>query len=1144
MFLNGINYPNQIIEAIRNNKLVVFAGAGVSMGRPTNLPNFEDLAIKIAEGTEFERSNKNKESEPCEVFLGTMNANGIDVNEAAAQILSEACLEHNDEHEAIVNLFCDYDHIKIVTTNYDKMFEQVLEKKEHKIQVYDAPALPLGDDISGIVHIHGSIDNSKYMVVTDEDFGKAYLTEGYASRFLKQLFESYTVLFVGYSYNDTIVNYLTRAMSREQAQHRYILTYEKNAKWNNLSIEPILYRKGSFVKMTNSIKKLGDRARRSLMEWRGYLIEIADMPPSDQTYDSEVEYCLESTENTQILANCVNGAAWLNYLDGKGVFDNLYKMDASLSDKDRVWASWICNKIIGCYDEAFFKLLNKHGNKTSREFAESILFRIEENGFPTESLGKYVLICDRFLRDSYHIFRLVKKSYEGNQEALCNYLYKKMWDCETYTERGYLLGSEIGFKHTFLGDEYLVRRVWQTNIKTSDLSTAKDYLVFFREKIEEIHSLYVNLGIASKKSDPFHLSRLVLEEREGYHKEDMLYCMAEQMQQLSRFVSENDKAFLRKYISDGLESQSVLCINIFLKLLREADCITADEAFGLFVVNNLFLYKDCKEQAFLLIRKIWADLSSENKNTFIDLIESIETTEDNQEYEKYNWCVWIMSIDKTNTRINKIERDIKRRRGYVPREHPELDIYVESCSWKTNNKILSAEELYKLGCEKAVEKVINSTRDYYGENKWGQLDEFSRVITANESWGSRVATLLNNKPALDEEVWNHFFAATCSEKYSVEGIMDLIPQLIDGKGSGRYSKEISNLLWSYVQRDLYKQNYQKYESKTFECIKAIWRKREESIPKESLIILALNTTIGILLQTLIALISYNEDRIIKREYKMFMEKAFELKDLEHDIVLCVVIGHFNFFYFRDYNWIMKKSDAILRGKKQEYYASAWEGIVYFSRGLNRDIADSVSTIYLEAITHLNWLNDDVRKGLLELYTTLLIYIVPDPIAKYIPAFYKNASESDRVAFVNIIEQRLWNMKDEEQKQWWDSWLKRFFVNLITKNKPKTPIGKEISGLLNCLTKMKSIYSEAALIVCKANFPSDIDDVFLYSLKDGNYALEYPKETAKLLTTVLDSGKPYSHSSEFIKAIVGALRGLDKDEKHNLDEALLKQNIIR
>ena len=163
MILNGINFPNELLEAIQNKTLVVFAGAGASVGAPTSLPNFVDLAKKIAEGT----GKIIYENESCEVFLGHLKSLDIYVNQQAAEILSNRCLCHNDMHDVIVDLFSDPADIKIVTTNYDQMFEQVIEEKNVSVPVFDAPALPLGEDVSGIIHVHGNVDNPKYMVVTD-----------------------------------------------------------------------------------------------------------------------------------------------------------------------------------------------------------------------------------------------------------------------------------------------------------------------------------------------------------------------------------------------------------------------------------------------------------------------------------------------------------------------------------------------------------------------------------------------------------------------------------------------------------------------------------------------------------------------------------------------------------------------------------------------------------------------------------------------------------------------------------------------------------------------------------------------------------------------------------------------------------------
>ena len=63
------------------------------------------------------------------------------------------------------------------------------------------------------------------MVLTHRDFGKAYLTEadGWARRFLVDLFANQTVLFVGYSHSDIIMTYLTPSLPPYEGQRRFAL---------------------------------------------------------------------------------------------------------------------------------------------------------------------------------------------------------------------------------------------------------------------------------------------------------------------------------------------------------------------------------------------------------------------------------------------------------------------------------------------------------------------------------------------------------------------------------------------------------------------------------------------------------------------------------------------------------------------------------------------------------------------------------------------------------------------------------------------------------------------------------------------------------------------------------------------------------
>ena len=110
-------------------------------------------------------------------------------------------------------LYSDAAQARIVTTNFDLLFEQASEAVfDDKPEVFRAPALPLGHQFRGIIHVHGAVSRPNEMVLTDLDFARAYLTEGWARRFLIELFRNFTVLFVGYSHDDTILSYLARAL--------------------------------------------------------------------------------------------------------------------------------------------------------------------------------------------------------------------------------------------------------------------------------------------------------------------------------------------------------------------------------------------------------------------------------------------------------------------------------------------------------------------------------------------------------------------------------------------------------------------------------------------------------------------------------------------------------------------------------------------------------------------------------------------------------------------------------------------------------------------------------------------------------------------------------------------------------------------
>lgn len=169
----------------------------------------------------------------------------MNVHEQVAKRLSDPDSKHKSIHENLLKIFGSREKVRIVTTNFDIHFESAaLEVFGQLPELFRAPVLPLGNDFFGIVYLHGSVlANHRKLVLTDQDFGRAYLTEGWARRFLQAMFSEYTVLFVGYSHSDVVMQYLSRGLPPAKTKPRFALVRsdEKVIDWHYRNIEPLTY---------------------------------------------------------------------------------------------------------------------------------------------------------------------------------------------------------------------------------------------------------------------------------------------------------------------------------------------------------------------------------------------------------------------------------------------------------------------------------------------------------------------------------------------------------------------------------------------------------------------------------------------------------------------------------------------------------------------------------------------------------------------------------------------------------------------------------------------------------------------------------------------------------------------------------------
>lgn len=242
MYINDIQVPDGLNQALLKHELVIFAGSGVSMQGDCPLPDFRGLVKQIAEVVARPGSTNINEllEEPCETALGHLDQMG-NIHQACARAIGKELEGYSDLHVGILKLFGIKRKVRVVTTKFDRRFEGAAESIGISSQTYIGPALPLGDDFEGIVYLHGNVLCPEQTVLTDVDFGKAYITNAWASRFLLDMFTRYTVLFVGYSCSDMMVKYLTRSISADMNGRIFALERgdSRDSEWSSLGVIPV-----------------------------------------------------------------------------------------------------------------------------------------------------------------------------------------------------------------------------------------------------------------------------------------------------------------------------------------------------------------------------------------------------------------------------------------------------------------------------------------------------------------------------------------------------------------------------------------------------------------------------------------------------------------------------------------------------------------------------------------------------------------------------------------------------------------------------------------------------------------------------------------------------------------------------------------
>ena len=305
---DGPAIPDILLEERDAGNVVFLCGAGVSI--PAGLPGFVALTRHVIDEVDPPQDSEirrafgpwiDKDSTvPGGVRLGLdllfQLLNREYGRERVARIVWERLAKVNStrtrEHDIVVRISANTEgHPQVVTTNFDRLFESALAERTtpiHKPPMY--PDLRHGVPATGITYLHGRLADTESgphdYILSSADLGRAYLAEGWATAFIQQLLQRYTVVLLGYRAEDPPVQYLFQGLDsagRQTVDRLFAfdqgLRDEVEATWRDRGVQAIPYG-DNHEALWETLEAWADRAD-SPTAWRSAVAESSAKGPRE-----------------------------------------------------------------------------------------------------------------------------------------------------------------------------------------------------------------------------------------------------------------------------------------------------------------------------------------------------------------------------------------------------------------------------------------------------------------------------------------------------------------------------------------------------------------------------------------------------------------------------------------------------------------------------------------------------------------------------------------------------------------------------------------------------------------------------------------------------------------------------------------------
>lgn len=1147
MRFGEVDIPQELINARREGDLAVFAGAGVSVGPPSNLPGFDELVRCVAEDTPGVDPEERKEKR-FDRFLGELHrgGEGVNVHEIVHREIGRRKSAPTTLHYELLRLFSGPGQVRLITTNFDSHFKTAArEHFDGGVPHYYAPSLPPGDDFSGIAYLHGSVEQTpEKLVLTDEDFSQAYITKGWARRFLQRLFSDCYILFVGYSHGEAVIEYLARGIPATDDKGRFALDKgwedpcDDPTEWEYFGIRPIEYPRnaegGDHANLPKALKVWNRYARETARERAERIETIVDQAPSELSkHQSDIlEDRLQTSQGARHFTDAASSPSWLFWAHSEGFLSGLFE-SGSLDTPEKIFAQWIGSNVLPEHPDAVRSLIGPNANRLNPEFWERIVWGLWDNN-ETEALSPEELIrwsqlllisppanlhdLSLLLSDGLRmpadrkaallLFEFLTEPIAAFQKAF------------THPDSGADQTEPSAQHKVKLRDETSqLPRAWEQVLKPYLPDIAIETESIARANLQKLYRLYESVDRTHPNGEtPVSIHRSAIESHpqdEHSSRQEGEYVLIDAARDSIECLLENQPDRASRVIQNWSEAGIPLLERLAVHAMAENPHVDPETKIHWLLDRDWIYTPRLKHEVFRLLRQVYPNADDPAREALLVQVweewpEEGEKDRERKAYRVYNLIQWLADhaeeCSLVEDRLEEIESEFP---DFTPREHPDLDYWVGE--FEPIQPEDYSEELLRRSPANQFDRIVNVLEDDWIPHAEDSLDEddVQTAISKNFEWGYDLMEELADRDRWEENVWRAVwrgmrettlgpgdwerlleFIETYTELHShTNGLASLLEQ--------RSKPDTGDLPLSHLDT----------AEGIADAVYAESRGKPITVGGDARLSDQLLNHPGASLAFfyIYALWNRNEERDISglpEEYQERFETILDENNRAAQAGQMVLGARLSFLHHIDEDWVLDTLLPHFGWEIEGLGRRVWTGLLYMGQSLPPALAQEMKETSRNAFPYISEESEDFRNRLAGFVASLSLSDAIDPLEEKWLQKYLDDAEQDRVRWANQMRRRLGQLEEIRVGQVWKSWLEEYWELRLDGKPPLT--AEEAAAMIEWMPALEPLIGEVVTLICEGPAPDfQPHSGFFLEMEDQEFGNRHPSQITALLTFILE-----------------------------------------